>query len=175
MSRQIFGARPVITLLSFAVLMTAASSLPAAEPVVQGDVTAGGVPGVVQTRADVQAAPAVPASPGVSAPIHALSPDEEALRQILSEGQARVAALLADGQGVDGGRMQQIQKEIVKVKSETRIRFLQAKVELARRDGDEPELAAAQQALELTLNPPAPAPAPSDRAEKDPKTREVAR
>lgn len=175
MSRQIFGVRPVIALLSFAVLVTAASSLPAAEPVVQGDVTAGGVPGAIQTRADAQAAPAVPAAPGVPVPIRAFSPDEAALRQILSEGQARVAALLAAGQGIDGDRMQQIQKEIVKVKSETRIRFLRARVELARRDGDEPELAAAQRALELTLNPPAPSPVSNDRAGNDPKAREVAR
>jgi hypothetical protein len=175
MSCQIHGARPVVALLSLVVFATAATSLPAAEPVVQGDVTAGAAPGLVQKGDDARIAPAMPAAPGAPAPVRPLSPDDEALRQILSEGQARVAALLAEGQGVDGARMQQVQKEIVKVKTETRIRFLQAKLELARRDGDEPELAAAQQALELTLNPPAPAPVPSDRAEKDPKAREVSR
>lgn len=175
MSHLIHGARPVIALLSLAVIVTAAPAPYAAEPVVQGDVTSGGVPGAVRSGGDAQAAPAMPAAPGAPAPIRPLSPDEEALRQILSEGQARVAALLADGQGVDGDRMQQVQKEIVKVKTETRIRFLRAKLELARRDGDETELAATQRALELTLDPPAPAPVPSDRAGNDAKAREVSR
>ncbi len=125
------------------------------------------------TRAEAGAA--VPADPSVAAPPpRSLTPEELALQQIVAEGQALVASLLAQGEA-DPSRMPQTQRDIARAKAETRVRFLQALVDFARQRGDERALQEAQAALEATLRPPTPGPVVTDREQTDPKAQEVRR
>ena len=155
------GVRPslrgvlVIILVGTAIGCVASVS-PAAEP---------GSPATPVVVADQASAAALTAS-------RPLTADELALQAIVTEGQARVAALLARGQA-DPSRMDEIQREIGRVKADTNVRFLQAKADFARARADEAELQEAQQALEMVLNPPAPAPATDARAGDAAKGREV--
>ena len=153
-----------LTILSLPILAIAAPPAAADEP--QARALNGAAVADTLTRAVDPATMPPPPRP--------LTPREAALRQIVADGQARVAALLAQGQA-DPSRLEQVQVEIGRVKAETRLRFLQAIVDFARQGGDERELLEAETALEAALHPPVPAPVPNDRAQTDPTAREVRR
>jgi hypothetical protein len=105
-------------------------------------------------------------------PQRAPAAEEAALQVIVADGQARVADLVARLQA-EPERAEEIQQQIIQVKFDARVRFLQAKVEFARQSDDQPGLQAAQTALAALLNPPTPETVPADRERPDPMVREV--
>lgn len=120
------------------------------------------------TLAQPQAMSAAPAP----LPQRAPAAEEAALQVTVADGQARVAELVARLQA-EPDRAEEIQQQIVQVKFDARVRFLQAKVEFARQADDQPGLEAAQTALAALLNPPTPETVPTDRERPDPTVREV--
>lgn len=124
--------------------------------------------------AQPQATPAEPESSAgpVELPLRADTDEEAALQVIVADGQARVAALVAQLQA-EPDRAEEIQQQIVQVKLEARVRFLETKVEFARRSDDPSGLQAAQTALAALLDPPTPVAVPADRERPDPSAREV--
>jgi hypothetical protein len=124
--------------------------------------------------AQPQATPAEPAPGAGSAPLpqRASTDEEAALRVIVADGQVRVADLVARLQA-EPERAEEIQQQIIQVKFDARVRFLQAKVEFARQSDDPSGLQAAQTALAALLNPPTPETVPADRERPDPMVREV--
>lgn len=125
--------------------------------------------------AQPQATPAATAEPGAGPaplPQRASSGEEAALQVITAEGQARVAELVARMQ-VEPERAEEIQQQIVQVKFDARVRFLQAKIEFARQSGDQPGLQAAQAALTALLDPPPPQTVPTERERPEHTSEEV--
>lgn len=162
MLRKTHAFHVALPVLAFAILAFTAVSVPADEPQ-SAEVTSAGSAAAATAQT---AAPAPPPRP--------LTPEEAALQAITAEGQALVADYLAQGEA-DPSRMEQVQREITRVKTETRVRYLRALVDFARQRGDERALQEAQAALEATLRPPVPAVVPNDREQTDLKAREVRR
>lgn len=120
---------------------------------------------------------AMPAEPETSAgpvqlPQRVAAGEESALQVIMADAQLRVAELVARLQA-EPERAQEIQQQIVQVKFDARVRFLQTKVEFARQSDDQPGLQAAQTALTALLNPAPPEAVPNDRERPEPTSEEV--
>ncbi len=83
-----------------------------------------------------------------------LTAEEKALAAIQEEGRARVAALAAELRAASSdGERQSLNRRIVALKTEYRVRFLETLQDFARQRGDEPTARAAARAIEQLLYP----------------------
>ncbi len=101
--------------------------------------------------------PVAAASPGGAPPAPAYGADELALQAIRQEGieqTRRIAALLAAE--TDPARRRELRQQAVRIKQETRLRFLETLADQALRRGDPGTARIARAEIERLLNPPRP-------------------
>jgi lipopolysaccharide export system protein LptC len=102
----------------------------------------------------------VAASPTEASAPH-YTADEMALLVLQEEGVARVRALSEELRATsDPARRAELQKQVVQIKQETRLRFLETLAAQAYERGDAEEYAAARAEIERLENPPRPAAVP---------------
>ena len=157
MSRRNPAVRSLLPLLSLVILAAATAVAWAGEPAATDGAAA------TSAKSATTAAPALPEPTKELSLVRRVSPEDLALKQILAEGQAKTDDLLSQAQG-DPARLELVRGEIVKIKADTDVRYLQAKLAFARARGDAQEIATLERALAPKLT--SGAPAPVARAEK---------